>query len=163
MTAACTSTCSCPAASDRRSPKLAAAIRAAVDDVVARYGGSYSAEHGLGPVNAARWLADTPPIEQRMIAALKSIVDPQRLLGHPGHPYNLLPVGLIDRLCRHENPLHFPESGRQVDTNHAGRGRPRIALDQRVADGGERARGPPAVGAPRRGRPTGDPLGDVGG
>ena len=59
--------------------------------MVARFGGSYSAEHGLGPLNAARWLADTPPIEQRMIAALKYVVDPKRLLGHPGHPYNLLP------------------------------------------------------------------------
>jgi FAD/FMN-containing dehydrogenase len=73
------------------SPEAAASIRDAVDDVVARFGGSYSAEHGLGPVNAARWLADTPPIEQRMIAALKDVVDPKRLLGHPGHPYNLLP------------------------------------------------------------------------
>ena len=72
------------------SPDLAAAIRSAVDDVVARHGGSYSAEHGLGPLNAARWLADTPRIEQRMVAALKDVVDPQRILGHPGHPYNLI-------------------------------------------------------------------------
>jgi len=71
-------------------PEQAAGIRAAVDDVVAECGGSYSAEHGLGPLNAARWLADTPPIERRMVAALKSVVDPKGLLGHPGHPYNLL-------------------------------------------------------------------------
>ena len=73
------------------SPDLAASVREAVDDVVGRFGGSYSAEHGLGPLNAARWLADTPQIEQRMIGALKDIVDPKRILGHPGHPYNLLP------------------------------------------------------------------------
>jgi len=79
-----------PADSGPPSRELAAAIRRAVDDVVARHGGSYSAEHGLGPLNAERWLADTPPIEQRMIASLKSVLDPQRLLGHPGHPYNLL-------------------------------------------------------------------------
>ena len=73
------------------STAMAARIRDAIDEVVDRFGGSYSAEHGLGPLNAARWLADTPPIEQRMIAALKDIVDPKRILGHPGHPYNLLP------------------------------------------------------------------------
>jgi FAD/FMN-containing dehydrogenase len=72
------------------SAELAAAVRSSLDAVVAGYGGSYSAEHGLGPLNAARWLADTPPIEQRMIAALKSVVDPHCLLGHPGHPYNVL-------------------------------------------------------------------------
>lgn len=69
---------------------LTVSIRGAVDAVVARYGGSYSAEHGLGPLNAARWLADTPALEQRMIAAIKDVVDPKRLLGHPGHPYNSL-------------------------------------------------------------------------
>jgi len=71
-------------------PERAAAIRCVVDDVVALHGGSYSAEHGLGPLNAARWLGDTPAIEQQMIAALKAVVDPNRLLGHPGHPYNLI-------------------------------------------------------------------------
>ncbi len=35
-----------------------AAIRRAIDDLVAAAGGSYSAEHGLGPLNAERWLAD---------------------------------------------------------------------------------------------------------
>jgi FAD/FMN-containing dehydrogenase len=72
------------------SPELAADIRSAVYDAVARHGGSYSAEHGLGPLNAVRWLADTPEIEQRMVTALKDIVDPKRILGHPGHPYNQL-------------------------------------------------------------------------
>lgn len=70
------------------SAERSGSIRRAVDDVVAHHGGSYSAEHGLGPLNAERWLADTPPIEQRIIASLKSVVDPKRLLGHPGHPYN---------------------------------------------------------------------------
>ena len=66
------------------------AIRRAIDDLVDDAGGSYSAEHGLGPLNAARWLAATPPIEQRLVAALKDTVDPHRILGHPGHPYNRL-------------------------------------------------------------------------
>ena len=70
---------------------MAARLRAAIDDVVTAHGGSFSAEHGLGPLNAARWLASTPAVEQRIVAALKSVVDPHRILGHPGHPYNLLP------------------------------------------------------------------------
>lgn len=81
-----------PTAGGPPSADQAVAIRRCVDEVVARHGGSYSAEHGLGPLNSARWLADTPAIEQRMIASLKSVVDPKRLLGHPGHPYNLLPT-----------------------------------------------------------------------
>ncbi len=64
------------------------AIRRAVDDLVIAAGGSYSAEHGLGPLNAERWLANTPPIERRLVAALKDTVDPHRILGHPAHPYN---------------------------------------------------------------------------
>ena len=67
-----------------------AAIRRAIDDLVIAAGGSYSAEHGLGPLNAERWLATTPPIEQHLVAALKDIVDPHRILGHPAHPYNRL-------------------------------------------------------------------------
>jgi FAD/FMN-containing dehydrogenase len=65
-----------------------AAVRRCIDDVVAAAGGSYSAEHGLGPLNAERWLATTPPIERRLVASLKDTVDPRRILGHPGHPYN---------------------------------------------------------------------------
>jgi FAD/FMN-containing dehydrogenase len=64
------------------------AIRRGIDDVVAGVGGSYSAEHGLGPLNAERWLATTPPIERRLVAAVKDTVDPRGILGHPGHPYN---------------------------------------------------------------------------
>ncbi len=67
-----------------------AAVRARVDAVVERYGGSYSAEHGLGPLNADRWLATTPAAERRAIAGVKAALDPRGILGHPGHPYNLL-------------------------------------------------------------------------
>lgn len=68
----------------------AAAVGEAVFERAAAHAGSYSAEHGLGPLNASRWLAETPQLEQRLIAALKDVVDPGRLLGHPGHPYNQL-------------------------------------------------------------------------
>jgi FAD/FMN-containing dehydrogenase len=70
--------------------ELRVAIRRTIDELVAAAGGSYSAEHGLGPLNAERWLATTPAIERRVIAALKDTVDPHHLLGHPGHPYNRL-------------------------------------------------------------------------
>jgi FAD/FMN-containing dehydrogenase len=70
--------------------ELRAAIRRRIDELVIAAGGSYSAEHGLGPLNAERWLAATPAIERRLVAALKDAVDPHRLLGHPGHPYNLI-------------------------------------------------------------------------
>lgn len=79
-----------PSALGTPSAELASTIRSSVDEIVARHGGSYSAEHGLGPFNADRWLADTPPIEQQMVAALKAVVDPRGILGHPGHPYNRL-------------------------------------------------------------------------
>jgi FAD/FMN-containing dehydrogenase len=65
------------------------AIRARIDDIVAGAGGSYSAEHGLGPLNAERWLATTPPAQRRLVAAVKDAVDPRHILGHPGHPYNI--------------------------------------------------------------------------
>jgi FAD/FMN-containing dehydrogenase len=64
------------------------AIRSLIDDIAADAGGSYSAEHGLGPLNAERWLATTPPIARRLVAAVKDTADPRRILGHPGHPYN---------------------------------------------------------------------------
>jgi FAD/FMN-containing dehydrogenase len=79
-----------PTAAGPPSAQLQAAIRRSIDDLVAAAGGSYSAEHGLGPLNAERWLATTPPIEQRLVRALKDVVDPHRILGHPAHPYNLL-------------------------------------------------------------------------
>ena len=66
-----------------------ALLRAAIDALVATEG-TYSAEHGLGPLNADTWLAATSSLERSIIASLKSTLDPHRLLGHPGHPYNRL-------------------------------------------------------------------------
>ncbi len=65
------------------------AIRRALDDLVA-IDGTYSAEHGLGPLNAQRWLATTSPMEQAVVKTLKQALDPLGILGHPRHPYNLL-------------------------------------------------------------------------
>ncbi len=66
-------------------------IRRALDDLVAT-DGTYSAEHGLGPLNAQRWLATASPMEQAVVKALKETLDPYGILGHRLHPYNLLGV-----------------------------------------------------------------------
>ena len=68
-----------------------AQLRAAIDALVAG-AGTYSAEHGLGPSNADTWLTASSPLERAVIASLKQVLDPHRLLGHPGHPYNRLPT-----------------------------------------------------------------------
>jgi FAD/FMN-containing dehydrogenase len=67
-----------------------ARLRAAVEQVASAHGGSFSAEHGLGPLNAASWRSSTPAPERRIVRALKSTVDPLTVLGHPDHPYNQL-------------------------------------------------------------------------
>jgi FAD/FMN-containing dehydrogenase len=81
-------------ADDPNLSALRVKVRAVIDDVIASYGGSYSAEHGLGPVNAKRWAESTPAVEQSIVAALKGAVDPSGILGHPMHPYNQLRIGL---------------------------------------------------------------------
>ncbi len=77
-------------ADDTNLDELRVSLRAAIDAVVARHGGSYSAEHGLGPLNAERWKISTPTIEQQLIRAFKFVVDPRNIMGHPNHPYNRL-------------------------------------------------------------------------
>lgn len=55
--------------------------------VVDRLGGSFSAEHGIGPVNATWWRRATPPLEQAALAAVRRELDPLGILGHPGLPF----------------------------------------------------------------------------
>ena len=59
----------------------AAALRSAVYDVVERHGGSFSAEHGLGPVNVDRWRQQSGPGAMAALAAVKRALDPYGLLG----------------------------------------------------------------------------------
>lgn len=55
--------------------------------VVERFGGSFSAEHGVGPVNAAWWRSTTSTGTARLLAAASRAADPLGILGHPGLPY----------------------------------------------------------------------------
>lgn len=64
-----------------------AEIRSVIFDVVDELGGSYSAEHGIGPVNAQRWRRTTPPGRRKVLAAVAATVDPLGILGHPDLPY----------------------------------------------------------------------------
>ncbi len=56
-------------------------LRSAVYDVVLRHGGSFSAEHGLGPANVDRWRQQAGPGALAALAAVKRAVDPYGLLG----------------------------------------------------------------------------------
>ena len=54
---------------------------------VDRHGGSYSAEHGIGPHNARWWERSTPDPVKALSRSLKAVFDPLGVLGHPGLPY----------------------------------------------------------------------------
>lgn len=54
---------------------------------VDRFGGSFTAEHGIGPHNAAWWERCVDPGTRTLLAGLRRVVDPLGLLGHPGLPY----------------------------------------------------------------------------
>jgi FAD/FMN-containing dehydrogenase len=55
--------------------------------VVTRFGGSFSAEHGVGPHNARWWERTAPDGTRRALRELKAAVDPLGVLGHPDLPY----------------------------------------------------------------------------
>ena len=55
--------------------------------VVDELGGSFSAEHGIGPLNARWWLRTTSGLQRSVLAAFKAEVDPLGILGHPGVPF----------------------------------------------------------------------------
>ncbi|WP_119168755.1 FAD-binding oxidoreductase [Algihabitans albus] len=58
-------------------------INEAVHDIVARFGGSFSAEHGLGRMKVAEAERLKPPIEIEMMRRLKRSFDPHNLM-NPG-------------------------------------------------------------------------------
>ncbi|MHB1138916.1 MAG: FAD-binding oxidoreductase [Microthrixaceae bacterium] len=55
--------------------------------VVERFGGSFSGEHGIGPVNAAWWARTRSAGARTMTRRIVHACDPLGILGHPGMPY----------------------------------------------------------------------------
>lgn len=65
-----------------------AAVRELVLGLAVReFGGSFSAEHGIGPVNADWWRATVPPATRALVEGMKQLFDPLGVLGHPGLPF----------------------------------------------------------------------------
>lgn len=74
-------------AAEPGSPQRAAVRELVLGTVVGRFGGSYSAEHGIGPLNADWWRRCTPATTRARWRELARAVDPIGVLGHPGLPY----------------------------------------------------------------------------
>jgi FAD/FMN-containing dehydrogenase len=71
-----------PHAAGPADPALIAQVRELVYDRVVRgYGGSFSAEHGVGPHNIVFYRRYAAPLERSLAAALKRHCDPKGLLG----------------------------------------------------------------------------------
>jgi FAD/FMN-containing dehydrogenase len=66
---------------DEYDPEAATVLRQSVYALVDRHGGSFSAEHGLGPANVAWWAAHEQPAALATLAAVKRVLDPYGLLG----------------------------------------------------------------------------------
>jgi FAD/FMN-containing dehydrogenase len=74
-----------PAPPDEREQALARDLVLGL--VVDRFGGSFSAEHGIGPSNAEWWRRGTSEGTRLALRALAAATDPLGILGHPGLPY----------------------------------------------------------------------------
>ena len=57
------------------------AVRSGIYRLVSENGGSFSAEHGVGPVNAAYYSKHTTPKVQEISRAMQQLMDPQAVLG----------------------------------------------------------------------------------
>ena len=62
-------------------PEQVVELRTAVYDVVEALGGSFSAEHGVGPTNAVWAARATDPLVAATFASLKARFDPSGVLG----------------------------------------------------------------------------------
>jgi FAD/FMN-containing dehydrogenase len=69
-----------PREAGRFDPEAGERARAIVFEAAVRdYGGSFSAEHGLGPVNAAYYQQLVPAAERRLAGRIQQLVAPQRV------------------------------------------------------------------------------------
>jgi FAD/FMN-containing dehydrogenase len=64
-----------------------ARCREVVLGLAVELGGSYSAEHGIGPHNAEWWERCVDPGVRDLLAGVRRLVDPLGILGHPGLPF----------------------------------------------------------------------------
>ena len=62
-------------------PAAVTSLRHVVYEIVTRHGGSFSAEHGLGPANLGWWSSHTDAGERAALVAVKAALDPYGLLG----------------------------------------------------------------------------------
>jgi FAD/FMN-containing dehydrogenase len=58
-------------------------LRAAIDELTLRLGGTLSAEHGIGRALRERIVAQKPPVEWQLMRAIKATFDPSGLM-NPG-------------------------------------------------------------------------------
>ena len=71
-----------PASAGQYDSTVVEAVRELVyDRVVRKYGGSFSAEHGVGPHNIAFYRRYASPAERLLAGGLKRLCDPKQLLG----------------------------------------------------------------------------------
>ncbi|WP_175743093.1 FAD-binding oxidoreductase [Burkholderia ambifaria] len=65
----------------RYGPLQQVALRGALYDRVARAGGCFSAEHGIGPVNVAYYRKHVPAAQRQLAGAVQHAIDPLGLIG----------------------------------------------------------------------------------
>jgi FAD/FMN-containing dehydrogenase len=71
------------AGADQQFMQLAPRINTAVHDLVAKYGGSFSAEHGIGQLKREELLKYKQPVAIALMRAIKAAIDPKGIM-NPG-------------------------------------------------------------------------------